>query len=325
LLQVAYIFVQKAVTAKVAALLREFETLRENTTEIPWCHKAWWDKDHLEFKDWILIDAWYRSRSLELPRSGEAMVPFLDMANHSGSANSHYQQGGDDEVLLIVKPEQRVESGAELTIDYGSTKSAAEMLFNYGFIDDESLTHSLVLHISPSPDDPIGKAKAMIYGKPLTLQISVTGDDLELTCPFVDLMCVNEDDGLNFKVMMETDGTYGQMRAYWKSTDVTDSIHHFKDIVATDPLHDVFALRAKVLLRNIVDGQMDRLSESEYMARDLDPDQESLLVNSKEIPKIASKLREIEAEMLSRCTELLDSEVCLAGLLINHPLASLLT
>ncbi|KFY18459.1 hypothetical protein V493_08604 [Pseudogymnoascus sp. VKM F-4281 (FW-2241)] len=300
---------EKAVAAKVAALIREFETLRENTTEIPWCHNAWWDKEHLEFKDWILIDSWYRSRSLELPLSGEAMVPFLDMANHSANANSHYQQGSDDEVLLQVKPGHLIEKGEELTIDYGSTKSAAEMLFSYGFIDELSSVHSLVLHISPSSDDPLGKAKAKIFGKPPTLHISATDGSLELTCPFIHLMCVNEDDGLDFKVLLETDGTFGQMRAFWKSTDITDSISSFKDIVAADPLADVFLLRGKVLLRYIVDEQLERLSESEHMANELDPNQESLSVGDKGIPKAASKLRVIEAELLSKALELLEAEI----------------
>ncbi|KFY43202.1 hypothetical protein V495_04096 [Pseudogymnoascus sp. VKM F-4514 (FW-929)] len=300
---------EKAVAAKVTALVREFETLRENTTEIPWCHNAWWDKEHLEFKDWILIDSWYRSRSLELPLSGEAMVPFLDMANHSANANAHYQQGSDDEVLLQVKPEQRVEKGEELTIDYGSTKSAAEMLFSYGFIDDLSSAHSLVLHISPSPDDPLAKAKAKIHGKPPTLRISVTDDSVVLICPFIYLMCVNEDDGLDFKVLLENDGTFGQMRAFWKSTDITDSISNFKDIITADPLADVFLLRAKVLLRYIVDDQLERLSESEHTANELDPNQESLSVGDKGIPEAASKLRVIEAGLLSKSLELLEAEI----------------
>ncbi|KFY05452.1 hypothetical protein V492_08537 [Pseudogymnoascus sp. VKM F-4246] len=300
---------EKAVAAKVAALIREFETLRENTTEIPWCHDAWWDKEHLEFKDWILIDSWYRSRSLELPLSGEAMVPFLDMANHSAKANSQYEQDNDDEVLLQVKPGQQIEKGEELTIDYGSTKSAAEMLFSYGFIDDLSSVHSMVLHISPSADDPLGKAKARIHGKPLTLHISASDDSLELTCPFVYIMCVNEDDGLDFKVLLENDGTLGQMRAFWKSTDITDSISNFEDIITADPLADVFLLRAKVLLRYIVDGQLDRLSDSEHAANELDPNQETLSVGDKGIPEAASKLRVIEAELLSKSLELLEAEI----------------
>lgn len=253
------------------------------------------------------------------------MVPFLDMANHSANANSHYQQGTDDEVLLQIKPGQHIEKGEELTIDYGSGKSAAEMLFSYGFIDESASEHSLVLHISPSPDDPLGKAKAKIHGKPPTLHISGTEDSLELTCPFIYLMCVNEDDGLNFKVLLENDGTYGQMRAFWKSTDITDSISNFKDIVTADPLADVFLLRAKVLLRYIVDEQLERLSETEHTANELNPNQESLSVGDKGIPKAASMLRVIEAGLLSRSLESLEAEVCLLGLFTKRHSAYPLT
>jgi hypothetical protein len=131
-------------------------------------------------------------------------------------------------------------------------------------------------------------------------------------------MCVNEDDGLNFKVLLETDGTYGQMRAFWKSRDITDSIGSFKDIVTADPLADVFLLRAKVLLRYIVDEQLERLSESEHTANELDPNQESLSVGDRGIPEAASKLRVIEAGLLSKSLELLEAEVCLLGFLTKH-------
>jgi hypothetical protein len=60
---------QTAVNAKLAALLREFEALREQTATISWCKKCWWDNEALQFEDWILVDAWYRSRCLGKPIS----------------------------------------------------------------------------------------------------------------------------------------------------------------------------------------------------------------------------------------------------------------
>jgi hypothetical protein len=63
--QEAYLtMLQTAVNAKLAALLREFEALREQTAMVSWCKNCWWDNEALQFEDWILVDAWYRSRCL---------------------------------------------------------------------------------------------------------------------------------------------------------------------------------------------------------------------------------------------------------------------
>lgn len=239
------------------------------------------------------------------------MVPCLDMANHAVKANSHYKQGHNADVLLMLKPEQKVEIGEELTIDYGSVKSAAEMLFSYGFIDDSSSVASLVLHITPFPDDPLGKAKVMMYGKPPTLRVSASDDSFELSCPFIYLMCIGEDDGLSFKTLQETDGTCGEPRVFWKDTDVTDSTDCFEDIISSDPLRDVFTLRAMVLLKYIVEDQMESLSASEHMANALHSNLENPTVEIQSIHRAASKLRVIEAGLIRKCLEWLESEVCL--------------
>jgi len=73
----------------MGALLREFETLREETADILWCQNYWWEDEVLQYSDWLLVDALYRSRCLELPKAGESMVPCLDLAvrNHFLLAN----------------------------------------------------------------------------------------------------------------------------------------------------------------------------------------------------------------------------------------------
>ena len=115
----------------MAALQREFETLQEKTSEIAWCQKCWWEQETLKFSDWVLLDALYRSRCLELPNSGECLVPGLDMANHSSQANTFYEPNSKNGVALVLRPGVKLEAGAEVTISYGSSKSDAEMLFSY--------------------------------------------------------------------------------------------------------------------------------------------------------------------------------------------------
>jgi hypothetical protein len=53
---------KSALRSKTAALSREFDELREKTAGISWCDKCWWEDETLHYSDWILLDAWYRSR-----------------------------------------------------------------------------------------------------------------------------------------------------------------------------------------------------------------------------------------------------------------------
>ena len=69
-------------------------------------------------------------------------------------------------VSLVMRPDKILEVGSEITISYGDVKSEAEMLFSYGFIDEQSIRKSLVLTLEPFPDDPLGKAKAAAFRGP---------------------------------------------------------------------------------------------------------------------------------------------------------------
>ena len=246
----------------MSALLREFESLREKTAQISWCFKCWWEDEDLKFSDWILLDAWYRSRSLELPKAGESMVPCLDMANHSFSANAYYEQNSDDSVTLLLRPDVKLEKGAEVTISYGTTKSAAEMLFSYGFIDDQSETNAIVLPLEPFEDDPLGKAKlAAFTGRPI-VRLSLVEGKIEWESPFLYLMCLNEEDGLDFKVLQQTDGSRSQLRVFWQGADVTEQTTTFEALVSHHELEDVFKLRVVALVHDRIGQQLERLYDS---------------------------------------------------------------
>jgi hypothetical protein len=252
-----------AVNAKLAALLREFETLRGQTASIAWCKKCWWDDDALEFRDWILVDAWYRSRSLELPDIGQCMVPVLDMVNHSSQPNAYYEHASSNGVSLLMRPDKLLEVGSEITISYGDVKSEAEMLFSYGFIDEQSINKSLTLTLEPFPDDPLGKAKTAAFGRPLVLRVSIEQDDVQWECPFLYFMLLNEEDGLEFRMLQQTDGTRSQLKVFWQGSDVTDATNTFESLISNHPLSDVFNLRAMALLQDRLRQQLERLYESE--------------------------------------------------------------
>ena len=295
--------------AKASALLREFESLREKTAGISWCSKSWWEDESLIFFDWVLLDAWYRSRSLELPNAGESMVPCLDMANHAASANAYYEQNSDNSVTLLLRPDIVLDTAAEITISYGTTKTAAEMLFSYGFVDEQSDANAIVLPLEPFEDDPLGKAKlAAFNGRPIA-RISFVDEEFEWESPFLYLMCLNEEDGLDFKVLQQNDGSRSQLRVFWQDADVTEQTSTFEALVSQHELADVFKLRVVALLHDRIRQQLERLYESDDAVQSL----ASML--SERCQGAALQLRKAEAKVLEEAFSALDLEVCSRDLL----------
>jgi hypothetical protein len=111
---------REAVDTKLVSLEREFEHLRNSTQSIPWCLQEWWEIETgaLTFDDWKLVDAMYRSRALDLPGTGHAMVPCVDMANHaSGDATvALYETDEQDNAVLQLRWGKKLHPGEEVTI-----------------------------------------------------------------------------------------------------------------------------------------------------------------------------------------------------------------
>ncbi|GJC98278.1 SET domain-containing protein [Colletotrichum higginsianum] len=198
---------ESATAAKIVALTDEFDELRETSSTLTFWNELFWESEKISLIDWVRVDAWFRSRCLELPKSGEAMVPVLDLANHSSEANAYYEENGKDEVVLLLRPGCRVSSGEEMTISYGDAKSGAEMLFSYGFIDPVSAADRMTLPLMPLEDDPLGKAKLHIFKGPPTVEFVRTNGSFSWESPFAYIMCLNEEDGLLFRVLQDTDGS----------------------------------------------------------------------------------------------------------------------
>lgn len=111
-----------ALQAKLKSLAREFDHLRTATEPISWCQRFWWDEDtgNLTFDSWKLVDAMYRSRALDLPGTGHAMVPCIDMANHaSGELTcALYETDVDGNGILLLREGKSLIDGEEVTITY---------------------------------------------------------------------------------------------------------------------------------------------------------------------------------------------------------------
>ncbi|ETS82245.1 hypothetical protein PFICI_07247 [Pestalotiopsis fici W106-1] len=306
---------EDAVPAKLQALGREFDLVRTETEKIPFWREFVHDKEIITAGDWIYLDALYRSRTLELPRSGESMVPILDMVNHSADANAYFDETEDGEVRLHIRrghsiraslPEYSLTGGGdEITIDYGQGKSAAEMLFSYGFIEPGTSAKSLMLQLEAMDDDPLAKAKLLLYhnheGAP-RLKIEDSDDGVPTwSAPFVYLMCLNEDDGIEFRVLQTVDGDR-QLKLFWQDEDVTAKVADFESLIQGHELEPIFRLRATMVILSLLGAQMENLTAPiDYAMEQSDPGSFSPTAS-------ILQLRGAELDLLSRTLAVLEEQ-----------------
>lgn len=248
---------QAALEAKLAALAREFDELRAQTEALPFWSDFLWRTGGASAEDWVLVDAWYRSRSLELPHVGHAMVPVVDMANHSASATACYDVDGDGDVVLLVRAGCGVAAGDEVTISYGEAKPAAEMLFNYGFVDEAGAAGGMTLRLEPFDDDPLAKAKLHVFGAAPTLRLRGAGGGQAAAweSAFAHLMVLNEEDGLGFGVLQDGEGGR-QLRMLWQGEDATARAGDAEALVRGHELAEVLRLRAVAVVLERVEAQL---------------------------------------------------------------------
>ncbi|WQF88812.1 Putative SET domain-containing protein [Colletotrichum destructivum] len=297
---------ESATAAKIVALTDEFDGLRETSSTLTFWNELFWESEKISLIDWVRVDAWFRSRCLELPKSGEAMVPVLDLANHSSEANAYYEENGKDEVVLLLRPGCRVSSGEEMTISYGDAKSGAEMLFSYGFIDPVSAADRMTLPLMPLEDDPLGKAKLHIFKGPPTVEFVRTNGSFSWESPFAYIMCLNEEDGLLFRVLQDTDGSR-ELRLFWQEEDVTATTTSFDQHINGHPLAQIFRLRVVTILQDLAVAQLERLNIAAPLEHLDESKNEGGLVN-KACISAASTLRGQETVLLETAVEALEEQ-----------------
>ncbi|KAF6240455.1 hypothetical protein HO173_001123 [Letharia columbiana] len=263
---------EAAVSAKLNGLDREITLLKEKTSSIDWCQECWWDaaSGTLTLDDWKTVDAMYRSRALDLPGTGHSMVPCIDMANHAsgGSTSALYETDGDGNAILVLREGKDLAPNDEVTITYGDEKGACEMLFSYGFIESTvKSARELFLDLSIPDDDPLKLAKKAVAQSAPGFRLFLRGDSTDWESSFVWLLCVNEEDGLEIKLLQKNDGER-ELQASWKDKEITDMSNLVK-LLKLEPLWDVFALRAIITCQNRVEQQLFRLEGSKNSVDEL--------------------------------------------------------
>ena len=297
-----------ALDAKLGSLDREYRHIRESIHAIKWC-QPWFDEEDPEFlifEEWKQIDAIYRSRALDLPGTGYAMVPCIDMANHaSGEETSAlYETDADSNGILVLRDGKQLNSGDEVTITYGDEKGACEMLFSYGFLEERTTTAKVIfLDIDIPDDDPLKLAKKSAFNVPPGFSLYLYDGSITWEGPFVWLLCINEEDGLTFKVLQNNDGEK-RLSVAWKDTEIED-ISGLEKTIRADISFDVFHVRAVSSLQIRIEEQLVSLERSKESI-------ESILKSGDADARIcdsAIQLRDLELTLLLHAYEEMDQQV----------------
>ncbi|KAJ9665329.1 hypothetical protein H2201_004621 [Coniosporium apollinis] len=297
-----------AIEAKLKSLNREYEQLRSASEDIEWCQKYWWDEDTgmLSFDDWLQVDAMYRSRALEFPGIGDCMVPCVDMANHASGEGTValYETDGQGNAVLLLRDDKRLEAGDEITITYGDEKGACEMVFSYGFIEDSMTSaRELFLDLEIPDDDPLKRAKKFISTSAPGFRLFDKADGISWESDYVWLSCVNEEDGLDFRVLQTTDGNR-ELKAFWKEEELR-GLTQLKDALEADPMWEVFRLRATALVQDRVEAQARLLFGSDEGIRTMGLEGTTCRARPK---ALAMRLRTLEGSLLEKAWNSVESE-----------------
>ncbi|KAE8373269.1 hypothetical protein BDV26DRAFT_71365 [Aspergillus bertholletiae] len=305
-----------AVDAKIASLENEFEFLRQSTENIPWCRKHWWDGDTGKFTldDWKYVDAMYRSRMVDLPSSGHAMVPCIDMANHASenTVNALYEEDTDGNAVLQLRLGQKPHASEEITISYGDDKPASEMLFSYGFLETERKSgKQIFLNLDIPQDDPLIMAKKRICKAPPGLRLfdapTAERNSTSWDSPFVWWLCVNQEDGLEFEVLQTNDGGR-ELKVSWKGEELKDP-NNLQALLAQDPLWDIFQLRAVVTVLDRLESHFLILRETQIMVEEISHNEDMLALFRPGVYNTINSLRELEGKLLEKGIEDLAQQV----------------
>ncbi|KAL8769637.1 MAG: hypothetical protein Q9209_004434 [Squamulea sp. 1 TL-2023] len=297
---------EAALDAKLRSLDREFTHLSQSTAPIPWWNAALPD---LSFDDWKAVDSMYRSRALDLPGTGHAMVPYIDMANHASGDETValYDTDPDGNAVLILRKGKSLKDGDEVTITYGDDKGACEMLFSYGFIEDRMTSaRELFLGLDIPEDDPLRLAKKSISRSAPGFKLFESEGSISWEGEFVWLICVNEEDGLDFRILQTIHGER-ELKVFWKDNEISQK-SNFQDLLKGEHLWEVFHLRAIATLQGRVEQQLSGLEKSKRSILSMDavntvgPTYNNIM-----------KLRELEEKLLLQAYEDFEKKVSVSG------------
>lgn len=298
-----------AVTAKAKSLQREYDLLCDSAKHTRWYQMV---QQYLTLDDWLQVDAMYRSRALDFPGIGHCTVPCIDLANHAAGDETIavYEKDTSSNAVLLLREGKRVLGNDEITITYGDEKGACEMLFSYGFLDqDMQSAGTLFLSLNIPDYDRFRTAKASIADCAPGFKIAdCDGDEIDWDGDFVWLLCVTEDDDLRFELARTNDGREEEMQALFRGREITGGAAELRGLLAATELWDVYLLRASIILQQRIFEQLQLLFNTEEDAKsiahgdgtEVQPDTFAMAI----------RLRELEFELMNKAYEWFERQVC---------------
>lgn len=184
------------------------------------------------------------------------------------------------------------------------------MIFSYGFLEQEVKdARQLFLELDIPDDDPLKPAKKAICDEaPGVRLFTVPGSStVDWESPFVWWACVNEEDGLEFRVLQSNDGER-ELKVFWKEKDIASS-QQLLDAIREDAMWEIVQLRANLMIQGRVEMQLSLLQESEASLEEWKKtgiDEQQI---RKPIWDMVMKLRESEGEFFIRAMQGLEAKV----------------
>jgi hypothetical protein len=252
----------------------------------------------------------YRSRALDLPGIGHCMVPCVDLANHaSGEATvASYEKDFNGNAVLLLRDGMKVDKGNEVTITYGDEKGACEMIFSYGFIEDNmESAETLFLSLTIPDNDKYRIVKSKLADCAPGFKLIDAGDDgIDWTGDFVWLLCVNEDDGLRFEIARTVDGEE-EIGAFFQDRELTGGAPELHSLLQEAKLWDVYRLRAVTILQQRIFDQLQILYATQ---EDMEAVEHGDQMEVRNHPyQVAMTLRRLEFDLQERAYEVLETQV----------------
>jgi hypothetical protein len=288
-----------AVEAKLRRLEHEYNDIRNATQGIEWCQTHWWGEGTgmLSFGDWLQVDAMYRSRVVKFPPTDagtDCMIPCIDMLNHADNTipAAFYEIDNDGNALLRLQNDGYMDEGCEVTITYGVSRTACEILYSYGFIEMKMASaKGLFLDLAVSNNDPLGTLKGRIF-EVRGVKLLEKDGHIEWSSDFVWLLCVNEEDGLS---LLPPSGDHREPKMLWKGAQ-EDPSKLRRHLELDFKMWEIYQLRAITLIQERIELQLSTLEEVEVGRV---PHGDGMTVRQR-CWELAVKLRELESKLLKQ-------------------------
>lgn len=225
---------------------------------------------------------------------------------------------------------KKLKTGEEITITYGDEKGACEMLFSYGFLDEDMQSAETVFLSLAIPEDDVLKTGKMMIAQcapgfkivdasgargergfqdstsDRDTQMVTASANFDWTGDFIWLLCVGHEDGLEIRRARTNDGQHEEVEATFNGHTVTCA-SDIRKLLAQTPLWDVYRLRAIVILQQRIFDQMQVLHSTQDEMESVPHGAESNIREQQY--KLAMQLRKLEFELLGEAYEGFETRV----------------